>query len=86
MIVLLLIALMLPLTASQTLKKISPKLTDLINKQSLNFSLSFHFSNKLGGFCQIFLFLFFKPPRNNRKFHSSVCIIWLLWTDRIWHL
>ena len=61
MIVLLLIALMLPLTASQLLKKISPKLTDLINKQSLNFSLVFIFLINLGVFAKYSYFFFSNP-------------------------
>jgi bile acid:Na+ symporter, BASS family len=59
MIVLLLVALMLPLIASQLLKKISPKLTDLINKQSLNFSLVFIFLINLGVFAKYSYFFFY---------------------------
>ena len=58
MIVLLLIALMLPLIASQLLRKISPKLTDLINKQSLNLSLVFIFLINLGVFAKYSYFFF----------------------------
>ena len=58
MIVLLLVALMLPLIASQLLKKISPKLTDLINKQSLNLSLVFIFLINLGVFAKYSYFFF----------------------------
>jgi BASS family bile acid:Na+ symporter len=58
MIVLLLVALMLPLIASQLLKKISPKITDLINKQSLNLSLVFIFLINLGVFAKYSYFFF----------------------------
>ena len=58
MIVLLLVALMLPLIASQLLKKVSPKLTDLINKQSLNLSLVFIFLINLGVFAKYSYFFF----------------------------
>ncbi len=61
MIVLLLVVLMLPLIASQLLKKISPKLTDLINKQSLNLSLVFIFLINLGVFAK-YSYLFFSNP------------------------
>jgi len=58
MVVLLLVALMLPLIASQLLKKISPKLTDLVNKQSLNLSLVFIFLINLGIFAKYSYFFF----------------------------
>jgi bile acid:Na+ symporter, BASS family len=59
MIVLLLVALILPLIASQLLKKISPKLTELINKESLNLSLVFIFLINLGVFAKYSYFFFF---------------------------
>ena len=83
MIVLLLVALILPLISSQLLKKISPKLTYLINKQSLNLSLVFIFLINLGVFAKYSYFFFFQFPRNCRKYHFSVYIIWLLWIDRL---
>jgi len=58
MIVLLLVALILPLIASQLLKKISPKLTELINKESLNLSLVFIFLINLGVFAKYSYFFF----------------------------
>lgn len=58
MIVLLLIALILPLIASQLLKKTFPKLTQQINKQSLNLSLVFIFLINLGIFAKYSYFLF----------------------------
>jgi bile acid:Na+ symporter, BASS family len=58
MIVLLLVALILPLIASQLLKKISPKLTELINKKSLNLSLVFIFLINLGVFAKYSYFFF----------------------------
>ena len=58
MIVLLLVALILPLIASQLLKKISPKITDQINKQSLNLSLVFIFLINLGVFAKYSYFFF----------------------------
>jgi bile acid:Na+ symporter, BASS family len=59
MIVLLVVALILPLIASQLLKKISPKLTELINKESLNLSLVFIFLINLGVFAKYSYFFFF---------------------------
>ncbi len=61
MIVLLLVALILPLMASQILKKISPKLTQQINKQSLNLSLVFIFLINLGVFAKYSYFFFSNP-------------------------
>jgi bile acid:Na+ symporter, BASS family len=58
MIVLLVVALILPLIASQLLKKISPKLTELINKKSLNLSLVFIFLINLGVFAKYSYFFF----------------------------
>jgi bile acid:Na+ symporter, BASS family len=61
MIVLLLVALIIPLIASQLLKKISPKLTYQINKQSLNLSLVFIFLINLGVFAKYSYFFFSNP-------------------------
>ncbi len=58
MIILLLVALFLPLIVSQLLKKISPKLTDQINKQSLNLSIVFIFLINLGIFAKYSYFFF----------------------------
>lgn len=58
MILLLLVALILPLIASQLLKKTFPKLTQQINKQSLNLSLVFIFLINLGIFAKYSYFLF----------------------------
>lgn len=58
MIILLLVALFLPLIVSQLLKRISPKLTDQINKQSLNLSIVFIFLINLGIFAKYSFFFF----------------------------
>ncbi|MGI0001175.1 MAG: arsenic resistance protein, partial [Nitrososphaeraceae archaeon] len=58
MIVLLLVALILPLIASQLLKKILPKLTEQINKKSLNLSLIFIFLINFGVFAKYSYFFF----------------------------
>ena len=58
MIVLLLVALILPLIASQLLKKISSHLTELIHKQSLNLSLVFIFLINLAVFAKYSYFFF----------------------------
>ena len=61
MIVLLLVALIIPLISSQLLKKIFPKLTHQINKQSLNLSLVFIFLINLGVFAKYSYFFFSDP-------------------------
>jgi bile acid:Na+ symporter, BASS family len=61
MIVLLLIALILPLIASQIIKKIAPKLANQINKHSLNLSLVFIFLINLGVFAKYSYFFFSHP-------------------------
>jgi bile acid:Na+ symporter, BASS family len=61
MVVLLLIALILPLIASQILKKISAQLTEQIHKQSLNLSLVFIFLINLGVFAKYSYFFYSSP-------------------------
>jgi bile acid:Na+ symporter, BASS family len=61
MVVLLLVALILPLVASQLLKKISSQLTEQIHKQSLNLSLIFIFLINLGVFAKYSYFFFSSP-------------------------
>ena len=61
MVVLLLVALILPLVASQFLKKISSQLTEHIHKQSLNLSLIFIFLINLGVFAKYSNFFFSSP-------------------------